>query len=208
MRILLTLLPVSFLLSAVGLTAPVIPAPQGTAEPQRAEQSSASPDTPPRLLERRLPTRMNAGPGDPGRPEAFNIPAQRVAQPGMPRWLKEVRAQRRALQRQRRAAHQARHEALDPIGAAKREERHEQLQRRRQEVRDYIEHERRLYLNWGPWITPLIPRPPPPPGADPIAQGSIGNRLGDSQPDSPSPPAEAVKPVPTDWDNRWYYNGW
>ncbi|MBK1703862.1 hypothetical protein CKO40_04710 [Halochromatium glycolicum] len=128
----------------------------------------------------------------------------------VPRWLKEVRAQRRALQQQRRAAHQARHEALDPIGAAKREERQERRLRRRQEVREFIEHERRLYLNWGPWITPLVPRPPPTPGVDPLTQGSIGSSTDAADgPPAAAPNADgAAIPTPSDWDNRWYYNGW
>jgi hypothetical protein len=126
----------------------------------------------------------------------------------VPRWLKEVRAQRRALQEQRRAAHQARHDAIDPIGAAKREERQEQLQRRRQEVREFIEYERRLYLNWGPWITPLVPRPPSHPGADPIAEGSIGTRDDEAAAREPKAADGAPPAPPSDWDNRWYFHGW
>jgi hypothetical protein len=118
------------------------------------------------------------------------------SQPAFSRWLNEVRAQRRAQQAQRRAARQARHEAMNPLGAAQREQRQEQFQRHREEVREYMEQERRHYLNFGPWLTPMIP-PPPPPGV-PQSTG---------EPAEP-PAATSPAPVPQDWDNRWYYNGW
>lgn len=152
------------------------------------------------------PARRGAGPhAEHTMPERFNTHPT----PDVPRWLKEVRAQRRALQQQRRAAHQARQEALDPVGAAKREERQERRLRRRQEVREFLEHERRLYLNWGPWITPLVPRPPPSAGVDPLSQGSIGSSGTTDGPQADAAPADGPTiPTPSDWDNGWYFNGW
>lgn len=130
----------------------------------------------------------------------------RRAEPGspqsqVPRWLEEVRAQRRALHEQRRAAHQARIDAFDPIGSAKRDERHERQRRRQEERRELIESERRLYLNRGPWLSPLAPRPPPSAELDPLARGSLESRS--------QQPAQGASPeTPSDWNNLWYYNGW
>lgn len=179
------------------------------ASAQAETQPHTNNGEPPRrkpVLPGRAPARP-IGAGRPGEP-IHRDPFSARSQPAVPRWLKEVRAQRRALQEQRRAAHQARHDAIDPIGAAKREERQEQVQRRRREVRDFIEHERRLYLNWGPWVTPLVPRPPSLPGVDPIAEGSIGSRNADDVGHDPET-RDGTKPLPpSDWDNRWYFHGW
>ncbi|MBK5941457.1 hypothetical protein [Halochromatium roseum] len=119
----------------------------------------------------------------------------------VPRWLEEVRAQRRALYEQRRAAHQARIDAFDPIGSAKRDERHELQRRHQEERRELIESERRLYLNRGPWLSPLAPMPPPSAEPDPLARGSLESRS--------QQPAQGSSPqTPSDWNNLWYYKGW
>lgn len=146
-----------------------------------------------------------------------NLPAreQRVA-PMVPpapspeaRWLNEVRAQRQALQEQRRAAHEARREAIDPVGAARREERQEQIQRRRKQVRQFIEQERRLYLNSGPWLMPLATQPLQGPSSLAPPNDAHAEKRPPVAPLTPAP-TQAPAPVqaPLDWDNRWYYNGW
>lgn len=127
------------------------------------------------------------------------------APPAVPRWLDEVRAQRRALREQRRAAHQARQHALDPIGAAKRDERQEQMRRRQEEVRERIETERRLYLNRGPWLNPLVPAPPYS-GGDPLTRGSLIDEPARMMPEAPPPGTDSL--TPSDWNNLWYYRGW
>lgn len=141
------------------------------------------------------------------------MPAPSAHPPQIPRWLEEVRAQRRALHEQRRAAHQARHNALDPVGAAKRDERQDQQRRRRQEMREMIETERRLYLNRGPWFNPLAPagppvesRRPPPTAGGPLTRGSLAE---DQAPERSEPSSASGEPLtPSDWNNLWYYNGW
>lgn len=187
-------------------------------EPSSHSPSAASPQgaTPPhtQLSPAGIPT-QGAGPSafsgpapmrppglvlEPRRSESLKPPPAPV-----PRWLEEVRAQRRALHEQRRAAHEARIEALDPVGTAKRDER-EKLRRRRQaEVREMIESERRLYLNRGPWLSPLAPKPPLASDLDPLADGSLAppEAARDEQP-SPSD----SQGTPSDWNNHWYYNGW
>jgi hypothetical protein len=106
------------------------------------------------------------------------------------RWLDEVRAQRRALQEQRRAQHEARKRAIDPVGAAEREAREEEFLRRRQEMRELIEADRRLFMNQGPWISPSPPLP------------------ATSGPADPNAPQTRPGYVPPDWDNGWYFHGW
>jgi len=146
-------------------------------------------------------------PPPPG-PSFFIEPRRAEPNPSstVPPWLEEVRAQRQALREQRRAAHHARQEALDPIGTAQRDERKELHRRRQEEMRERIETGRRLYLNHGPWFAPLIPRPPPA-GAelDPLARGSLSHQdsAGDEQPSN-----GGGMRTPSDWNNLWYYNGW
>jgi hypothetical protein len=108
----------------------------------------------------------------------------------VPRWLEEVRAQRQALQEQRRAQHEARRRAIDPVGAAQQEAREDAFLRRRQERRDMIDQDRRSFLNQGPWATPW---PSPPEG---VAAGEPGDR--------PATPSDGLP----DWDNGWYFRGW
>ncbi|WP_462320794.1 hypothetical protein [Halochromatium sp.] len=128
------------------------------------------------------------------------------SQSQVPRWLEEVRAQRRALREQRRAAHKARLEALDPIGTAKRDERKELIRRRQEEMRDLIESERLLYLNRGPWISPLAPRPPLRPKLDPLAGGSLDPQQPEHGEQQPTDSTDSQ--APSDWNNLWYYRGW
>jgi len=116
----------------------------------------------------------------------------------VPRWLEEVRAQRQALQDQRRAQHDARRRAIDPVGAAQQEAREAEFLRRRQELRDNIEQDRRLFLNRGLGSNGggLSAWPERPLGAPPIGD-SVARPVY-------VPPAR----VPPDWDNGWYFRGW
>lgn len=119
----------------------------------------------------------------------------------VPRWLEAVRAQRRALQERRRAQHQARRRALDPVGTARQEAMEEEFQRRRQEMRDMIAQDRWLFLNFGPWLSPLRT----PPGMSPPR--------GLAAPDRPPDPADDTERSPSaddppEWDNGWYFRGW
>jgi hypothetical protein len=122
---------------------------------------------------------------------------------GAPRWLEAVREQRRALQERRRAQHQARRRALDPVGTARHEAMEQQFLRRRQEMRDLMAEERRLFLNLGPWLTPW----PPPPGGVPPTPGTPSPEhaaaTGDTTGEAPGPGQE-----PPEWDNGWYFRGW
>jgi TolA-binding protein len=182
---------------------------------------------PPDQVEPAEPQGAEASPRRPQPAPAMGIDprqaASRGAQADTPPWLEEVRAQRRALHEQRRAAHRARRDALESITAAQREERQEQMRRRQEEVREMIESERRLYLNRGPWLSPLIPAPPYP-ADDILTRGSL---LGEQAPREPSSPQTGPSPspsqnqdqsphsspdpvplAPSDWNNLWYYRGW
>lgn len=119
----------------------------------------------------------------------------------VPRWLEAVRAQRRALQERRRAQHQARRRALDPVGTARQEALEEEFQRRRQEMRDMIAQDRWLFLNFGPWLSPL----PTLPGISPPAGPAAPDRAQDHADDT-----ERIRPAddPPEWDNGWYFHGW
>ncbi|MEA3639424.1 MAG: hypothetical protein VBE63_05710 [Lamprobacter sp.] len=133
------------------------------------------------------------------------MPGQIGPPSSTPPWLEEVRAQRRALREQRRHAHEARMKALDPIGAAQRDEHKELVRRRQEEMRDLFETERRLYLNRGPWFSPLTPNQPLAPALTPFAGGSLNPqvRAADEQ------PSDSTRGLaPSDWNNLWYYNGW
>lgn len=71
--------------------------------------------------------------------------------------------------------------------------RKEEFLRRRQERLELIDQERRLFLNYGPWLEPMAP-------ASPVEFPPKRSRANapTSTPDHP----------PAGWDNRWYYNGW
>jgi hypothetical protein len=127
-----------------------------------------------------------------------------------PRWIDAVRAQRRAMQQRRRAEHEARRRAIDPVGTARQEARDQEFQRRRQEMRERIAEDRKLFLNSGPWRTPL-PKPPEfapntwpePPGLSPVPNKDHG------RPDFPDAGSQApLRGDPAEWDNGWYYRGW
>lgn len=151
---------------------------------QGAAQSTPQPASSPALAPDRAHTRP------------FPTPSN----PAPPRWLDEVRAQRQAVQVQRRAAHQARREALDPIGTAQREQRKEQMLRRREELRDSLEQTRRRYLNHGPWLAPLPPQFTVPERVDDSRGESTAERSETQSAGSNNPPPE--------WNNLWYYQGW
>jgi hypothetical protein len=137
------------------------------------------------------PTLLAQDPSPQAATEASDtLPADSPPPPGsgIPRWLDEVRAQRRALQELRRAEHDARRHAIDPLGAAQHDAREEAFLRRRQEIQSMMEQDRRLFLNQGPWLAPW-PGPPLPSDA----------AAGPGAPPAPELP---------DWDNGWYYHGW
>lgn len=108
----------------------------------------------------------------------------------VPRWLEEVRAQRQALQEQRRAQHEARRMAIDPVGAAQQKAREDAFFRRRQERRDMINQDRRSFINQGPWALPW---------RSPHEGVSTGEQRV-----MPATPSDALP----DWDNGWYFRGW
>ncbi|HCS92867.1 MAG: hypothetical protein N838_12915 [Thiohalocapsa sp. PB-PSB1] len=115
----------------------------------------------------------------------------------VPRWLEEVRAQRRALQQQRRVQHKARRRAIDPQGSAKQEARREAFLRRRQQTLEKMDQDRRLFMNQYPWtqLEAAVPLFEPPTHADKPPMGSAPDDHG------------ASYPLP-DWNNGWYYRGW
>jgi hypothetical protein len=101
-----------------------------------------------------------------------------------PRWLDDVRAQRQALQQMRQAQQEA---------------RKDEFLRRRQEIRDMMENDRRLFRNYGPWLEPMAPSPLP--SFLEHQDHGLANRADDSSHAHPLYP-------PPGWDNGWYYNGW
>jgi hypothetical protein len=154
-------------------------------------------------------SQQSAPAADPGNPLATAAPAraapQDTASPhdGTPRWLDAVREQRRALQERRRAQHQARRRAIDPVGTALHEAQEQEFLRRRREMRDMLAENRRLFLNLGPWLTPW----PAPPGSMPTAPTPAPHDAqaapGQVQTDLPPQPYELPN-----WDNGWYFHGW
>ncbi len=125
------------------------------------------------------------------------------ASDGAPPWLDAVRAQRQALQDLRRAEHQARRRALDPVGAARQEALEEKFFRRRQEIRDQMAEDRWLFLNFGPWMAPL----PSPPGALPSGPRATAPNPR-SEPPRAADPAPGPEREPPEWNNGWYFHGW
>lgn len=116
---------------------------------------------------------------------------QPVRQPAMvkpplpaPRWLDDVRAQRQTLQEMRQARHDA---------------RKDEFLRRRQEIRDRMENDRRLFRNHGPWLEPMAPSP--------LTSFLEHQEPGLAGREDDSSHAHPLYPPPG-WDNGWYYNGW
>ncbi|KAA6184795.1 hypothetical protein F2Q65_10790 [Thiohalocapsa marina] len=167
-----------------------------------------------------VPSRPAAGGSEAAEPSTTDIAASR------PRWLEEVRAQRLALQAQRRAQQEAREEAF---------------QRRRQERREQFEADRWLFLNEGPWMNSPMNRPGSPPVSPPLnapigptappagLQGATdpvtglpvpdpalntlpspaSGQAGGSAPDPAAGPASGTgSRIPPDWNNGWYFRGW
>jgi hypothetical protein len=132
------------------------------------------------------------------RPSTASAPADPApaANDGTPRWLDAVRAQRKALQEHIRAQHQARRRAIDPVGTARQEAREQEFYRRRQTLREMREQDRMLFLNLGPWATPL----PPVPGS--------GLATPAPPPNSPESADNARPNDLPDWNNNWYFRGW
>jgi hypothetical protein len=128
----------------------------------------------------------------------------------MAQWLDEVRAQRRAWEERRRAAKEAidaRRRWINPWGAAQKEAREKENQRRREAFMEHIEREREAFRSGAPWgsapgpweeapQTDKVPHMPGPPE-------SRGPEGSDEVPTGPSP-----YPQPPGWDNRWYYRGY
>lgn len=180
------------LLLASAAAAPQGAAPAGAAQapaaPAAATEGSAEDPTPPMQPHRQ------------GEPAPHDV---------VPRWLEAVRAQRRALQERRRAQHQARRRALDPMGTARQEALEQELQRRRREMRDMIAQDRWLFLNFGPWLAPM---PSPPVGNAPA--GGPTDPPGEPPADPTGQTQEHTEPVPRqmdelpEWDNGWYFRGW
>lgn len=118
------------------------------------------------------------------------------------RWLDEVRAQRQIGEERRRAAKEAmdaRRRWIDPWGAAQKEAREHEAQRRREAFMEKIDRDRETLRSQGPWAVPRQPLPDvtaelPPPGNDTTAVP------GQSEPHA------STYPLPG-WDNRWYYRG-
>ncbi len=117
---------------------------------------------------------------------------------GSPHWLDAVRAQRQAIQQRRRAKHEARRRAIDPLGSARQEAHDQEFERRRRELRERIAEDRKLFMNSGPWQKPW----PEAPQFGPHFMPKVGPGL--PPPDAASSPSEE----PPEWDNGWYYRGW
>jgi hypothetical protein len=130
-----------------------------------------------------------------------------VEQEPVREWLDEVRAQRQAREERRRAqkeAMDARLRWINPWGAAQKEARERETQRRRELFREQIERDRQAFRNQIPWQFELDPwqegisHPPAP----------LPPPLGTDAPDvaGPTDPPASSYPLPG-WDNRWYYRG-
>ncbi len=73
-------------------------------------------------------------------------------------------------------------------------------------MREFIETERRLYFNRGPWFNPLAPM-----GGGPLTRGSLVEDQAPepSEPSRSEPSSARSEPLtPSDWNNLWYYRGW
>jgi hypothetical protein len=143
-----------------------------------------------------------------GAPE-WTTPPQPAAEDGVPRWLEDVRAQRRALQEQRRAHQAARRRAIDPVGEAERQAREQEFYRRRQDMRQMIEQDRRLFFNFGPWpsrwaVPPATTKMPS--DADYSRDSDQAQGAGSGAPAGQSETQST--PVLPDWNNSWYFHGW
>ena len=144
----------------------------------------------------------------------------------MRQWLDDVKAQRQAWEARRQAAKEAinaRRRLNDPWGAAQKEAREMENQRRRDAMLEQIERDREAFRNQGPWQGGNLwePGPPPPgysaqsdtaPQLDPVAPASTA--LNPPQPAEDPTQAPTQHPdepstySPSGWDNRWYYRGY
>jgi hypothetical protein len=125
-------------------------------------------------------------------------------------WLDEVRAQRQAWEARRRAAKEAidaRRRWLDPWGAAPKEAREKENQRRREALREQIEREREVMRNQPPWAAQPVPwqELTPTPEAPEPSTGAQAD--GIAPPTNTTPPPPPYPPLPG-WNNRWYYRGY
>lgn len=155
-----------------------------------------------------------------------------------PKWIAEVRAQRRALSESRQQYHDALFQAHNETLAAQ-TKRHEEQRRR---VLEHLAERRRAHLDTTgtPFPSPATPTPPPPNFNQPWLGGPWAEREPASQrpirmPGNPTeepddqqaltdrqhrtaqvdpPRNEQDTPNsqpsyrPSGWDNRWYYRGW
>lgn len=160
----------------------------------------------------------------PEAPAGAAIPASPRATP----WLDEVRAQRRAWEQRRKAAHDAfetRHRANDPWGAAQHDAWEDEIERRREARRQQMEQDREHFRSLTP-APPPAPWPelsspqqsflgqPPQSGSQPSESateqhGSIAHDPAQGGPVVYPPGAPPRGPYsPQDWDNLWYYRGY
>jgi hypothetical protein len=137
-------------------------------------------------------------------PQSVSEAAPTVERSPVDQWLDEVRAQREAWETRRRAAKEAldaRRRWIDPWGAAQKEAREKEHQRRREAFREQIERDRESLYGQAPWAA----QPPQWQEQSPGAPPEPGTAPSDA-----SPPAEGeptpYPPLPG-WDNRWYYRG-
>lgn len=144
----------------------------------------------------------------------------------MRQWLDDVKAQRQAWEARRQATKEAinaRRRLNDPWGAAQKEAREKENQRRHDAILEQVERNREAFRNQGPWQDPSRWEPgPPPPGysaqpdtvhqLDPLAPGSTALNppysAQDPAQDSTQHPDEPNAYSPSGWDNRWYYRGY
>jgi hypothetical protein len=122
---------------------------------------------------------------------------------GVPRWLEDVRAQRRALQEGRRAMHQARRRAIDPVGAARQEALEQEFYRRRREMREMMANDRKLFRQSPPWQGPWLSAPNQASG-----HPDAGRRAGSQTEGGIGQGTENTTGKPAEWNNGWYFRGW
>jgi hypothetical protein len=98
----------------------------------------------------------------------------------------------------------ARRRWIDPWGAAQKEAREMESQRRREAFREQIERDRQAFRNQIPWLFELDPWRED--NSQPPAQ--LPPSLGTDSPGVAEQAAPSSSPYPLPgWDNRWYYRG-
>jgi hypothetical protein len=127
-------------------------------------------------------------------------------------WLEEVKAQRRAWEERRRAtkeAFDARRRWIDPWGAAEKEAREKENQRRREELMEHIERGREAFRGSAPrWAAPPEAWEKPRRGEGAPDASGEPTAADDGTTGSERPPVQPRYPPLPGWDNRWYYRGY